>query len=92
MRFYCVSVLSVNDFHYLYAVLNPSQHTGMQMSAMALKCVFFSPIEIYTRGMSLQAHQERTAAKNVFSGWYRAVLNSTIIIINHEKMVCCMVL
>lgn len=30
-------------------------------------------IEIHTRRMSLQAYQERTTAKNVFSGWYRAV-------------------
>lgn len=29
-------------------------------------------LEIHTRGVSLQAHEERTAAKNVFSGWYRA--------------------
>lgn len=89
MFLFSVSVLYVTDFHYLHAVLN--LQTPLHM--LGCSClqwpsnVFFSPIEIYTRGMSLQAHQERTAAKNVFSGWYRAVLNSTAMIINHEKMV-----
>ena len=53
---------------------------------------------VYSRGLSVQAYQERTAAENVFPGWYKlteAVINASIlpksiVIKNDSKCFCCL--